>query len=122
LSVAFCGIGYVKLSFTIAHLAEMWPWTGQVPEIVVRSLGVVDLLGGIGIVLPSLTKIKKHLTVWAAIGCTALLASAICFHLLRGEAKAVPFNALLLMIALFILWGRRRALFSPQRSHHPGLL
>jgi hypothetical protein len=69
--------------------------------------GVLDLLGGIGILLPAVTRIAPALTVLAALGCTALQVGAIVFHLSRGEAADTPFNVLLAALALFVAWGRR---------------
>ena len=66
-----------------------------------------DILGGLGVLLPSATRIKPGLTVLAALGCVALQASAIVFHVSRGEAANTPFNFLLVALALFVAWGRR---------------
>jgi uncharacterized membrane protein YphA (DoxX/SURF4 family) len=66
-----------------------------------------DILGGLGVLLPSLTRVKPWLTVIAALGCVALQASAIGFHILRGEAANTPFNFLLVALSLFVAWGRR---------------
>jgi hypothetical protein len=44
------------------------------------------LSGGLGVLLPSLTRIKAQLTLLAALGCVVLMASAIVFHFSRGEA------------------------------------
>jgi hypothetical protein len=57
--------------------------------------------------LPSVTRIKPGRTVLAALGCVALQASAIVFHLSRGEAANTPFNFLLVALSLFVAWGRR---------------
>ena len=57
--------------------------------------------------MPSVTRIKPGLTVLAAVGCAALMASAIVFHVSRGEAAKTPFNFVLLALALFVAWGRR---------------
>lgn len=65
-----------------------------------------DVLGGLGVLLPALTRIRPGLTVLAALGCTALQASAIAFHLSRGETD-VAFNVVLLALAAFVAWGRR---------------
>ena len=74
-----------------------------------------DLLGGLGILLPSVTHIKPGLTVLAALVCVALQASAIVFHLARGEAANTPFNFLLVALSLFVALGRRsRAPITPR--------
>lgn len=87
----------------------MMPWMGQVPEWFMRATGVIDLAGGLGIILPSLTHIKPRLTAAAASGCALLMACAIVFHVSRGEARATPFNFWVLGLSLFVLWGRWRA-------------
>jgi hypothetical protein len=73
-----------------------------------------DLAGGLGVLLPSLTRIKPGLTLLAALGLAALQASAIVFHVSRGEAAKTPFNVLLVALAAFVAWGRRRAPIAPR--------
>ncbi len=73
------------------------------------------MLGGLGLLLPSLTRIKPGLTALAALGCAALMACAIVFHFSRGEAANSWFNFLLAALALFVAWGRRsRAPIAPR--------
>jgi len=63
--------------------------------------------GGIGILLPSLTRIQPRLTLLAALGCAALQVCAVVFHVSRGEAANTPFNSVLVGLSLFVFWGRR---------------
>ena len=70
-----------------------------------RGIGVIDLAGGLGVVLPMLTGILPGLTVVAAIGCVLLQLCAMAFHLSRGERSAVPVNIVLLAMAAFIALG-----------------
>lgn len=117
LGLVFTGGGLWKLFTPLPELAAKIPWAGQVPESFLYATGVIDLLGGLGIVLPSLTRIKPGLTVLAALGCTALQICAILFHLSRGEAANTPFNFLLVALALFVFWGRRyRAPLAPREQ------
>src|SRR5688572_19945033 len=108
LAITFAGTGVWKLVTPIPTLAAMIPWMGQVSPAFLYATAVFDLLGGLGVLLPSLTRIKPGLTVLAALGCVALQASAIVFHLSRGEAANTPFNFLLVALALFVAWGRFR--------------
>jgi uncharacterized membrane protein YphA (DoxX/SURF4 family) len=107
LFLVFTGTGLWKLFTPIPQLAAMIPWAGEVPAPFLYATGVLDLLGGIGILLPAVTRIAPALTVLAALGCTALQVGAIVFHLSRGEAADTPFNVLLAALALFVAWGRR---------------
>lgn len=106
LALTFIGTGVFKLVTPVATLAGMWPWAGEYPNLL-RLTGILDLCGGMGLVLPALTRIKPGLTVLAALGCAALMVGAIVFHLSRGEGANTPFNVVMLTLALFVWWGRR---------------
>lgn len=108
LFVAFGAAGLVKLLTPIPQLAAMMPWTGEHSETFVRTIGLIDLAGGLGILLPALTRIMPRLTVLAALGCATLQIFAIVFHIWRGEAVLTPLNLVLLALAVFALWGRSR--------------
>ncbi len=104
--IAFCGSGFVKLITPIPELSAMMPWAGQYSPGFVRFIGLVDLAGGLGILLPALTRVKPGLGVLAALGCSVLQVLAIGFHGSRGEFMALPLNFILLPLCLFVLWGR----------------
>ena len=109
LALLYVGTGLFKLMKPVATLAGMWPWAGELPGLV-RATGIIDLLGGVGMLLPTLTRIRPRLVVWAALGLAALQVGAITFHLVRGEAANTPFNFALLALALFVWWGQRKLL------------
>jgi hypothetical protein len=112
---SFVFFGLTKLITPISQLAAMMPWAGEVPVGFVRFLGLVDLAGGVGIMLPALTRIHPRLTVLAALGCTILQVAASAFHTYRGEFAVLPLNAVLLALSVFILWGRAtKAPISPR--------
>ena len=99
----------------VDKLAGMWVWPGQVPTWFLHLTGILDVAGGIGVLLPAVTRVRPRLTVLAALGCTLLQIAAIIFHLSRGEAAVVPLNAVLLALSVFILWGRwRQAPIAPR--------
>jgi uncharacterized membrane protein YphA (DoxX/SURF4 family) len=107
-AVIFCISGWTKLAMPINELAAMMPWAGQVPSGFVRFIGLVDLAGGIGILLPALTRIQPRLTVLAALGCIGLQVLAFGFHAWRGEFSVLPVNVVLLALSAFVLWGRSK--------------
>jgi DoxX-like family len=108
LFVLFTLFGGMKLLMPVDRLAQMWIWPGQVPAWFLHLTGVLDIAGGIGVLLPALSGIQPRLTVLAALGCTLLQIAAIIFHLSRGEASVVPLNFVLLALSAFVLWGRGR--------------
>jgi DoxX-like family len=115
LCLTFAGGGVWKLATPIPELAMKMPWMGQVSPSFLYTTAVFDILGGLGVLLPSLTRIKPGLTVLAALGCVALQVSAIVFHFSRGEAAKTPFNFLLVALSLLVAWGRRsRAPIAPR--------
>jgi hypothetical protein len=109
LFLAFVAFGGMKLFMPVDRLAAMWVWPGQLPVWFLRTMGLVDAAGGIGLLLPALTRIQPRLTVLAALGCVALQICAIVFHVSRGEAMVTPLNFILLALSAFVLWGRAKA-------------
>ncbi|HYQ45371.1 MAG TPA: DoxX family protein [Polyangiaceae bacterium] len=106
LGALFVATGVWKLLTPVAQLAAMIPWTGQVSTSFLVAIAIIDLLGGLGVVLPALARIKPGLTVLAALGCALLQICAIVFHLSRGEGANTPFNFVLVGLSLFVAWGR----------------
>jgi putative oxidoreductase len=99
---------YMKLAMPIPKLSAIYQWTGDLPETTVRLLGIVDLLGGVGIILPSLLKIKPGLSPLAAVGIILLMISATIFHISRDESSVIGFNFIVILFAGFVAWGRFR--------------
>jgi putative oxidoreductase len=83
-------------------------WMSEVPIALPRFIGVMEVLGVIGLILPAATRIMPHLTVWAAAGLLAIQALAIPFHAIRGEFEPLPFNLIYVALAVLVLWGRAR--------------
>jgi hypothetical protein len=105
LAVLFMAGAIMKFQ-PIETISAMMPWTGQVPVWIVRLLGLIDLLAAVGLILPSMLRIKPQLTPWAALSIITLMFSAIVFHVSRGEASVTGVNIISAIIALFIVWGR----------------
>jgi uncharacterized membrane protein YphA (DoxX/SURF4 family) len=116
LALTFAGAGVWKLATPISALAAKMPWMGQVSPSFLYATAMFDILGGLGVLLPAIARIKPGLTVLAALGCAALQASAIVFHISRGEGANTPFNFLLVALALFVAWGRRSRAPIPSRA------
>ena len=108
LGLAFGFAGIFKSTAPIAELTQKMVWPGAMPEAMVRFIGVSELLGAVGLILPGVTKLKPQLTPLAACGLALIMLLAAAFHLNRGELSALPVNAVLGGIAAFIAWGRFR--------------
>ena len=88
---------------------ELQPWLHWVS-------GTAEILGGIGLILPSLLRIKPMLTVWAAIGLVAVMIGAMIWHLTRGEAQNMGLNIAIALIMGFIAYGRYKLRPIPERA------
>ena len=102
----FLLMGTVVKWMPISQAATMMPWTGQVSPFILRLLGAIDLLGALGLVLPTLLRVKPQLTAWAAAGTLMLMISAIVFHVSRGEAQAIGINIFAGALAVLVAWGQ----------------
>jgi len=84
-----------------------FPWVKDNTNLVLIT-GIVDLLGGLGIVFPELLRIQPKLTIFAAYGIIVLMTAASVFHISRGEAKDIWFNIFMALLAVFVAWGRQK--------------
>lgn len=108
LGAMFIMAGAMKAFQPVEALVESLPWVTTVPAALVKFIGVSELFGGLGLLLPSLLRIKPFLTVWAAIGLVVVMLLAAGFHATRGEFPAIGVNVVLMAIAAFIAWGRSK--------------
>lgn len=107
LAVAFGMAGTMKTTKPIAELVKAMPWVSDAPALI-RFIGLAELAGSLGLLLPSLTRIKPRLTPLAALGLVVVMVLAALFHIARGEVAAVPVNLALGGLAAFVAWGRGR--------------
>ncbi len=109
LAVAFGMAGFMKSTQPVDALVQGGiAWAAQVPLPMVRFIGISELLGAIGLILPAATKIKPKLTPLAALGLLTIMILAMAFHVSRGEARALPINMVLGGLAAFVAWGRTK--------------
>lgn len=107
LSLTLAGGAIWKVGMPTQELAKNMPWMGEVSPAFLYTTALFDLLGGLGLILPSATRIRPGLTPIAALACIALMVAAIIFHVARGEAADTPFNFLLIALLVFVYWGRK---------------
>ena len=111
LAVLFGMAGLMKSTLPIAELARNLPWASETPALLVRFIGVSELAGAFGLLLPSLTRVAPFLTPLAGAGLATVMALATVFHAFRGELSALGLPLLLGVLAGFVAWGR----FGPAR-------
>jgi uncharacterized membrane protein YphA (DoxX/SURF4 family) len=108
LAVMFLLGGWGKLTWPYAELVARVPWGSAVSEPLFRFIGLSEVLGALGLVLPATTRIKPWLTPLAAAGLLLIMVLAFFFHVSRGEYSLLPWNIALGGAALFVSWGRRK--------------
>jgi putative oxidoreductase len=106
LALAFLAAGTMKVSQPLESLGKRMQWVNAVSPGGVRFIGAAEILGALGLILPLVTGILPWLTVVAAAGLVIIQVAAVIFHLQRGEAKVVPMNLVLLILALAVVYGR----------------
>ena len=116
LGAMFLMAGIMKATQPMAELAKNVPWTAVVGMPLTRFIGVSELAGGLGLILPALTRIRPGLTPLAGAGLALVMLLAIGYHVLQGEFQVLPMNLILGGLAAFVAWGRSRKAPIPARS------
>lgn len=94
-------------AFQPARAQTQMPWAKDRSLTYIRNVGLVELAGAAGIILPWVTGILPWLTPLAALGLTVVQILAIFqVHLPKKEMQVVPVNAVLGLLALFVVLGR----------------
>lgn len=106
LAVIFLAAGLTKLTQPREKLAEKMSWTVDSSDSAVKAVGLVEVLGAIGLILPALTGIAPILVPLAATGLAIVMVAAAIINIRNGEAPHVIINAVLLALAVFVAWGR----------------
>jgi len=98
----FLFAGGFKLVAPIAQMTAQLPLPGWF----IRFIGVAEFAGGLGLILPSLLRIRPQLTALAAQGLAIIMAGAVGVTLgLRLPGAAVP--AIVGVLAALVAYGRR---------------
>lgn len=106
LALAFLAAGLSKLVQSKEKLAPRMAWVEDFETGPIKTIGALEVLGAIGLVLPGVTGIAPILVPLAATGLALLMIGAIVVHARRGETQAIPVNVVLLLLAVFVAWGR----------------
>ena len=69
-------------------------------------IGILEVLGAIGLIVPSILKFKPALTPLAALGLLLTMICAAILHISIGELSMITPNLLLAGMASFVAWGR----------------
>jgi hypothetical protein len=107
LAFLFLFAGGTKLVMSPVELAKMGPPDAiQLPGLFIRFIGVCEVLGALGLVLPGLFRLRQELTPLAAAGLTIIMIGAVVVSIMGpGVGAALPATVLGLLCA-FVAYGR----------------
>lgn len=106
LAALFGAAGVMTSTQPKDKLEPKLPWTADFSAHAVRFIGLTELAGALGLVLPAATGLVPILTPLAATALALLMVLAALTHLRRKEPTAIALNAVLLIAAAVIAWGR----------------
>ena len=106
LALVYVNAGFLKTFKPISEIGAQIFWAPRMPEALVRFIGISELLGAIGLILPAALKIRPQLTALAAAGLCLIMVMANIYHIAEGEFFVLPMTGALFLFALFVAYGR----------------
>jgi uncharacterized membrane protein YphA (DoxX/SURF4 family) len=106
LALAFLAAGLTKISQPRQKLATNMGWVEDFSDPAVRSIGTLEILGALGLLVPALTGVATVLVPIAAVGLALLMIGAAATHRRRGELPMIGINTVLLVLAVVVAWAR----------------
>lgn len=107
LAAVFALAGLMKLAQPRERLAASGlAWAGDFPAGAVKAIGGLEVAAALGLLLPAATGVLPILTPLAAGGLVLVMLGAAVTHARRGELPAIAVNAVLLVLAAVVAWGR----------------
>ncbi len=111
LAVAFLAAGAMKLTQPKEKLAATgMAWVEDFSPGMVKTIGALEVLGALGLILPAALGIIPVLVPVAAVGLAALMVGAAITHARRKERQMLPVNLVLFALAVIVAVAR----FGPQ--------
>ena len=82
-------------------------WVEDFSDPAIRTIGGLEFLGALGLILPAVTGIAPILVPLAAVGLAITMFGAIVVHVRRGDGTlSVVVPLVLGLTAIFVAWGR----------------
>lgn len=112
LALAFLAAGSMKILTPYESLLESLPWVEafSANPWIITVIGILEVAGAIGLIIPALTRIVPVLTPLAGVGLALTMVGAAVLHASRGEWGNIVPNIVLMLLALFVVYGRYKLL------------
>jgi len=101
-ALVFGFAGTMKLILPLATLTQQSP----LPGLFLRFIGVAEVLGALGLVLPGLLRIQKGLTPLAAAGLVVIMIGATIVTLATGGPAGAIVPFVVGLLASLVAYGR----------------
>lgn len=105
-AIGFIAGGIIKLVSPYEKYAAKLHWPQDFTPGNVKFMGTIELLGGLGLILPGLLSIVPVLVPVAASGMALYMAGAVTERIRRTEYKELLGDLIFLAGMLFVAWGR----------------
>jgi uncharacterized membrane protein YphA (DoxX/SURF4 family) len=107
LAAAFLASGLMKLLQPKDKLAASgMGWTDDFSGNMIKTIGLLEVLAAIGLILPAALDIAPVLVPLAALGLVLMMIGAAVTHGRRKEYPMIAVNLVLLALAAVVVWGR----------------
>jgi uncharacterized membrane protein YphA (DoxX/SURF4 family) len=110
LALLFLFAGGMKLTMPVEALAQQ----SQLPGAFMQFIGVCEVCGALGLILPGLFRIRTELTPLAAAGLVIIMIGATVVTLLQGQSAPALVPVVVGSLASYVVRGRL-----PRRVHEP---
>jgi hypothetical protein len=100
---------------------EMLPMPIPIPGPLLVTIGVLEIAGGLGLILPGLLKIRPGLTSLAAAGLGLVAIGGAAYQVAAGEPGNAVFAFAIAALSAFIAYGRWQLVPHRPRSQRPVL-
>jgi hypothetical protein len=107
LAAIFTASGLLKLLVSKDNLVQVGQgWAQDFSPTSIRLMGVAEVLGAVGVILPAVVNIGPILVPLAAIGLGLFMMGAAVVNVRRKDAATIAVNLVLIAVAVFVAWGR----------------
>ena len=101
--------GAPKLILPLVASSDALPLPIPLPQWFILFIGVAEVLGGLGLILPGLLRIRPGLTPLAALGLVLVTIGATGYQLAAGQPESALFAVAVGLLCAFVAYGRRRS-------------
>jgi len=102
LALLFLFAGAMKLALPIETMTKQMP----VPGLFLRFIGVAEVMGAAGLILPGLLRVRQHLMAWAAAGLATIMAGAVVVSPLTVGAGGAVMPLIVGLLSAYVSWAR----------------